>query len=145
MKTTTQPSAEKRNPPQPGTDQRARIWATRARIALFSGRTGHGQTDYVTYLQMRPPAVEQLAYESFLAGFNIAAPAAPSQLSQEIARINSDMRAALTETADQLEDMIEAFEGLAGLDSFQKDTLANSRVVLRAIARKALAKAEGKA
>lgn len=103
----TQLTPGSKQPPAPGAEQRAAIWATKCRIALFSGRTGHGQTDYVTYLQMRPPAVEQLAYESFLAGFNIATPAEPSQLSKEITRINSDMLKALVETADQLEDLIE--------------------------------------
>lgn len=50
---------------------------------------------------------------------------------------------ALIETADQLEDMIEAFEGLEGLDSFHRDTLANSRVVLGKVARAAIAKGTG--
>lgn len=55
-----------------------------------------------------------------------------------------DLLAALVETADQLEDLIEAVEGLSGLDSFHKDALANSRVVLRAVARKTIAKTEGR-
>lgn len=56
-----------------------------------------------------------------------------------------DLLKALNETADQLEDLIEATEGLSGLDQFQKDALANSRVVLRVVARAAIAKAEGRA
>lgn len=48
---------------------------------------------------------------------------------------------ALTETTEGLEDLIEAMEGIIGLDSFQQDTLANCRVILGAVARKALAKA----
>jgi hypothetical protein len=92
---------------------------------------------------MRPAAVEQLAHESFLAGFNIATPAEPSQLSKEITSINGELLKALVETADQLEDLIEATEGIIGLDTFQKDALANSRVVLRAVARKAIKNAGG--
>jgi hypothetical protein len=57
----------------------------------------------------------------------------------------AELLKALTETTDQLEDLIEATEGLSGLDEFQKDALANSRVVLRVVARKTIAQASEKA
>lgn len=62
------------------------------------------------------------------------------QMTDHFAKYNK-LVAALTETADQLEDLIEATEGLSGLDTFQQDALVNSRVVLRSVARAVIAKA----
>jgi hypothetical protein len=70
------------------------------------------------------------------AALSATPPAAPSEAEQ----VNGELLKALTETADQLEDLIEATEGLSGLDTVQQDALANSRVVLRKVARAAQAK-----
>lgn len=43
-------------------------WALGLTERIFAGRTGHGQTAGVVYLQMRRPQVEAIALESYISG-----------------------------------------------------------------------------